>query len=174
MKRAEDCKDELKKYLADYRYQPALTKVLDAASDADFDQEKINEIVLWKVNRYAKLSADSLADLNSAAKIEPGKHRDAKECIEKLLRGAGVDLPMASTFLRFRNPDTFQIVDRHAYRAVTGDSYPLYSYSKESEKVALYFEYLDRLRVLADQAGLSFKDMDRILYIFDKQENGAL
>lgn len=174
MKRAEDCKDELMKYLADYSYQPALTKILDAASDEDFDQKKINEIVLWKVNRYAKLSEEGLGALNSAAKINPGKHREASGCIEKLLRETGVDLPMASTFLRFRNSKTFQIIDRHAYRAITGNPYRLYSHSKESEKVALYFDYLDGLLTLAKMAGLNFKDMDRILYIFDKQENGAL
>jgi hypothetical protein len=81
---------------------------------------------------------------------------------------------MASTLLRFRNPATFQIIDRRAYRAVTGDDYPLYSKSRAKRKIDLYFTYLDALVALASKKNMAFKDLDRILYVFDKQKNGTL
>lgn len=36
----------------DYKYQKELTENLDKL-DGDFSQNILNEIVLWKVNRYA-------------------------------------------------------------------------------------------------------------------------
>ena len=86
----------------------------------------------------------------------------------------GVDVPMASTILRFANPHTFQIIDRHAYRAVFGARYPLTSASPASRKVQIYFDYLDRLYALCDTRKLEFATIDRLLYIFDKEVNGAL
>ena len=91
-----------------------------------------------------------------------------------LLGESGVDLPMASTFLRFRNPRAFQIIDRHAYRAVYGEDYPLYSSSSDSAKIDLYFRYLDALFALAESKNVEFDILDRVLYILDKQVNGKL
>jgi thermostable 8-oxoguanine DNA glycosylase len=91
-----------------------------------------------------------------------------------LLREPGVDLAMASTFLRFRNKRAFQIIDRHAYRAVYGKNYPLHSSSSDDAKIDLYFRYLDELFVFADSKKVSFKILDRVLYVFDKRVNGKL
>ena len=49
--------------LDDYSFQLELTKKLDKHSD-DFSQTIINEIVLWKINRYAELSSGCLELLN--------------------------------------------------------------------------------------------------------------
>jgi hypothetical protein len=87
---------------------------------------------------------------------------------------AGVDLAMASTFLRFQNADVFQILDRHAYRAVFGKRYPLYSTTPQHTKVSVYFRYFDSLIELAASRGLPFRALDRILYVFDKEHNGKL
>jgi len=38
----------------EFKYQEELTSKLDSYSN-DFNQEIINEIVVWKVNRYSKL-----------------------------------------------------------------------------------------------------------------------
>jgi hypothetical protein len=48
----------------EFKYQLDLTSKLDL-SISEFDQNSINEIVLWKVNRYVSLSPDSLNHLNS-------------------------------------------------------------------------------------------------------------
>ena len=81
---------------------------------------------------------------------------------------------MASTLLRFRNPETFQIIDRHAYRAVYGHDYPLSSASNDAAKIELYFRYLDDLIELARTKDLEFRTLDRVLYVFDKLNNGKL
>lgn len=51
------------KWLDQFSYQENLTRKLDM-EEGDFDQNIINEILLWKVNRYAELSADDLKILN--------------------------------------------------------------------------------------------------------------
>ncbi|PQL95266.1 hypothetical protein [Apibacter adventoris] len=46
-----------------YNYQPILTKKLDSLN-IDFDQDIINNIILWKVNRYAKIDNEALLLIN--------------------------------------------------------------------------------------------------------------
>ena len=46
-----------------YKYQLELTSKLDGLDD-DFNQEIINEIVLWKVNRYSFLDDEKFSVLN--------------------------------------------------------------------------------------------------------------
>jgi hypothetical protein len=174
MKRAEEWEGPLAEFLKDYRYQRELTVHLDDLDSQPFGQDLINEIVLWKVNRYAKLSPSALEALNGVTDTQPKSHRTAKAALTKLLREPGVDLAMASTFLRFRNRKAFQIIDRHAYRAVYGEDYPLNSSSSDDAKIDLYFRYLDRLFALAGLKKVDFESLDRVLYIFDKQVNGKL
>ena len=112
--------------------------------------------------------------LDALKTLEAGAHRQADSVVESLLNVHGIDLPMASTFLRFRNPKVFQIIDRHAYRALCGEVYPLYVQSPTARKLEIYFDYLDRLRALCVGKGLRFETADRVLYVFDKKKNGAL
>ena len=174
MKRAEEWEGALADFLKDYRYQRELTVHLDGLGSQPFAQDVINEIVLWKLNRYAKLSPSALEALNSVTDTQPKAHRTAKAALATLLGEPGVDLAMASTFLRFRKRKAFQIIDRHAYRAVYGEDYPLYSSSSDDAKIDLYFRYLDRLFAFADSKKVDFKILDRVLYVFDKQVNGKL
>lgn len=58
------CERDLADCLKDYRYQPDLTDHLDGLGSQPFAQDVINEIVLWKVNRYAKLSPRALEALH--------------------------------------------------------------------------------------------------------------
>ena len=174
MNKASDCNADLSDLLKTYQYQRELTEHLDALGRQPFGQAAVNEIVLWKVNRYAPLSPKALEALNSVVDLEPGSHESARDAIRVLLGERGVDLAMASTLLRFRNPRTFQIIDRHAYRAVTGTDYPLYSGSKDEKKIELYFHYLDDLVGLARTKNLEFHTLDRVLYLFDKNTNGEL
>jgi thermostable 8-oxoguanine DNA glycosylase len=81
---------------------------------------------------------------------------------------------MASTFLRFQNADVFQILDRHAYRAVFGERYPVHSGITSNTKTSVYFRYIDALHSIATSSGMPFRDLDRILYEFDKDKNGTL
>lgn len=174
MKRAQYFTGDLATFLASYKYQPTLTSRLDSLVAARIDQALVNEIVLWKVNRFVPLDEDALAALNQLSEIAPGGHRDAEAQLLCLLSRHGVDLPMASTLMRFRNPIAFQIIDRHSYRAVVGAKYPLRPGSKTGKKVSLYFDYLDQLIVISQDKNVNFRELDRILYVFDKQLNGKL
>ncbi len=173
MKITEYDKD-LRCFLKAYRYQPSLTNRLDNLGDLEFSQELINLIVLWKVNRYVESGVGILKDLNALKVLMQGEHRKAEKHLCSLLKTRGIDLPMASTILRFRNPKVFQIIDSHAYRAVYDCKYPLYSSTPDREKVRIYFDYLDELLKLCESKGLAFETLDRLLYQFDKDVNGAL
>lgn len=174
MKKAADWEGPLVDLLKDYRYQPDLTDHLDGLGRQPFEQDVINEIVLWKVDRYAKLTPSDLEVLNGVVDISPKSHRTAKAGLATLLRVPGVDLAMASALLRCRNRSAFQIIDRHAYRAVYGEDYPLYASSSDESKIDLYCRYLDALFELADSKQIDFETLDRVLYVFDKQFNGKL
>jgi hypothetical protein len=125
MEKAGQYTGDLKQFLKDYSYQPTLTPKLDSLGGADLTHELVNQIVLWKVNRYVLLDNALLGDLNQLKALKMGEHRQGELVLLDLLATNGVDLPMASTLLRFRNPGVFQIIDRHAYRAVYGVPYPL-------------------------------------------------
>ena len=53
--------------ISSFKYQVELTKKLDSLN-SDFNQEILNEIILWKVNRYAKFDEETINLLN---KINP-------------------------------------------------------------------------------------------------------
>ena len=103
-----------------FNYQKELTKSLDK-NDYDIDQNKINEIVLWKVNRYVKLGSEVISLINHVGKTDTKIDIDlTKNILEILLakETKGVQLPMASTILRFRNRNIYQIIDQRVYRSI--------------------------------------------------------
>lgn len=173
-RKAGDFDGSLQQFLKDYAYQLELTKRLDAVGTQPFTHDVIKDIVLWKVNRYVELSGGALSAFNGVDGLRPKSHREAMKTLATLLREPGVDLAMASTFLRFRNPKAFQIIDRHAYRALYGESYPLYFSSPDRRKIDVYFRYLDDVWALAESKNVDFELLDRVLYVFDKQVNGSL
>jgi hypothetical protein len=164
---------DLSLYLGDHP-QPELTARLDLLGGTDFTQEVINVIVLWKVNRYVSLTPELLRRVGQLRRLKPNEHRKGESVLVALLDCHGVDLAMASTILRFRNPAVFQIVDRHAYRAVYGSVYPLSTKCAVDRKVTLYFDYLDALVDLCAAKGQAFETIDRVLYKFDQARNGRL
>lgn len=172
--KAIDYRGDLKVFLKKYNYQPKLTNKLDRLNDKPFSQPLINEIVLWKVNRYVSLSTKLLQEIDKVKRLNNGQHREGQAVLESLLQVHGVNLPMASAFLRFRNPRAFQIIDRHAYRAICGQKYPLNMASRIDRKISTYFEYLAKLIELCTQRNLDFQTIDRLLYTFDKEINGKL
>ncbi len=174
MIRAEDWKGSraLADYGRDFKVYPALTKRLDS-SDLVFTQETINEIILWKVGRYAEVAGDLQRQLQDLKKLRQGEEAKAHGVLTQLLGINGVRLPMASTFLRFANPRMFQIFGRHIYRAIHGRLPPLLS-KKPSDCIPFYFTFLRDLRKLCDSVAIPFEVSDRILFIFGKCENPPL
>ena len=165
---------KLSNFLHKYLYQPELTLHLDNMSNIEMNQELVNEIVLWKLNRYVYLPCELFSRLNNLSNLGIGQHRQGEDVIQLLLEIRGVELPMASTLLRFRNPSVFQIIDRHAYRALYDRKYRLWPSTPSTKKVTEYFRYLDDLFVLCQGQNLDFRTIDRLLYVFDKEMNGPL
>ncbi len=155
----------------DFNYQKELTAKLDNFN-SDFDQNMLNEIVLWKVNRYAKFDKETLDLLNSI-------DRDSYELDEKLtmqilralLNTKGVQLPMASTILRFRNPKVYQIIDQRVYRIINKNLTLKSNRTNINELIDLYLKYLEDLKIVCQVKGLNYKDADRTLYLADKRIN---
>jgi hypothetical protein len=160
-----------------YKYQPQLTARLDGLVAEEFTNQTIYEVVLWKLGRFPEFTEDLLRQVNDLKGISVlnGKYRQqVSSTLRSLLSTKGIQLPMASTILRFRNPGVFQIIDERAYRIVC-DGEPDYP-SKPAYKVSngylqtcidIYFSYLAKLKKLADKLQLDFSKLDRILYQLD-------
>jgi hypothetical protein len=170
---AEDV-ENLERFLDQYHYHSDLTSRLDQLSSTEITTSLLHEIVLWKLNRYPYIPESLINKVNKIQKIQPRKHRKSEKLLVFLLKCDGVDLPMASTILRFKNPNAFQIIDRHAYRALYGSDYPFSAATSIKKKINGYFNYLDDLHKLSKNKNIRFRDLDRILYIFDKNVNGKL
>lgn len=157
-----------------YDYLPQITPILDAYDD-DFDQALVNKVVLWKVNRYPIIDAAILKDLNGIRKADASIMPGAlKTLLLKLLKCHGIQLPMASTILRFKNPTLFQIIDQRVYRLIYGKKLKLpgsYNITNCEKLADLYIQYLKDLRAKCDELGIPFEKADRILWMADKRIN---
>ena len=58
--RASEFPGDLNTFLTFYKFQPELTKRLDDLEPTSIDQSVINEIVLWKVDRYVRLNNENI------------------------------------------------------------------------------------------------------------------
>ena len=168
----DDVKEKLnyEKLKNKYKYQEELTPKLDEL-EADFNQEIINEIALWKVNRYVLMQEDTLELLNKIKKSDDKLNEDlTKQILERLLEKhqKGIQLAMASTILRFKNPSIYQIIDQRVYRFIYGK--PLKYPNTIDEQINLYLKYLNDLREKCKD-NIPFEESDRILYSADKKFN---
>ena len=93
--KAIDYENNLNEFLKNYNYQANLTKKLDNLRRVTFTQSIVNEIVLWKVNRYVSLDNEILLSIDNLKTLTNGEHRQAQTVLESLLSIHGVDLPMA-------------------------------------------------------------------------------
>ena len=66
---------DLNQFLTEYNYQPCLTKKLDSLGGTPIVQEILNEIVLWKVNRYVVLDKLIMEGFEQLKGLNPGEHR---------------------------------------------------------------------------------------------------
>ena len=147
-------------------YQTKLTNKLDKGIES-INQNVLNEIILWKINRYSEFSQSTFKQLNSLKEIND--RIGIIQLIVNLLDHNGIGLPMASTILRFINPNRFQIIDQRAYRIIYGRRLILPRQSKEQAE--LYLAYLEKLSAICKQKGIEFDKADRILYYIDKEFN---
>lgn len=154
-----------------YAYQPDLTERLDRISgNTNLSRETAYEIVLWKLDRFVAFSDALLGEINSIANLTAPERGRAKPVFRSLLMTRGISVPMASTILRFRNPQCFQIIDERAYRRALPNGEPIRvkpqkltnGWLSHCEKI--YFEYLARLDDMSHDYGIKFELLDRALY----------
>lgn len=155
-----------------YNYQSDLTSKLDKL-DTDFNQEIINEIVLWKVNRYAAVDNETLNLINQIKKDDTQINPELTGAI--LLRllskeQKGFRLAMASTVLRFRNPKIYQIIDQRVFRFLYGKELK-YSETNINEQITIYLDYLQKLKDVCAEHSVNFETADRVFYTMDKVYN---
>jgi len=159
--------------LGKYKYQPNLTKKLDEIKPDKINRQIIYEMVLWKINRFPEIDDGLINEINTISGLERNQHNceNSRSIIEKLLRCRGIRLPMASTILRFANPNAFQIIDDRVCRVLSlEEKYPVkpvkitQGYLELSIKC--YFKYLDKLNEICCDR-LPFDQADRILYQLD-------
>jgi hypothetical protein len=169
------------KNLKNYSYQKILTKILDEKTknlDTKVDQNYLNEIVLWKVNRYAAFNDETILLLNRIKEenAEEINTELTKEVLSSLLKTPGVQLPMASTILRFMNPKIYQIYDQRVGRFIDfenphGGIQSAKNEALVAKTVDFYLGYLQRLQDISKEKNVEFELLDRVLYIADKEEN---
>lgn len=165
IKNIKDIKNlqELLSGLPEFKYQKELTEKLDTKKD-DFTYETVLEIVLWKTNRFADIDPDLILKINEL-RVNFNEAL-ADYILIKLLESKGFDLPMASTFLRFINPNYFQIIDQRVYRLVYGEN--LNIPFSQPQKIELYKKYLIDLKQVCFEYEISFSESDRILNLLDQ------
>jgi thermostable 8-oxoguanine DNA glycosylase len=158
-----------------FNYQTDLTARLDQQTTA-FDQNIINEIVLWKVNRYANIDTNTLQLVNSIDSNATTIDTDnTKKILQELLNTKGIKLPMASTILRFKNKNIYQIIDQRVYRIIYKDKkLKLTQYLNDTNmamQIELYLQYLKDLADVCKKINIPFDKSDRILFIADRRIN---
>ncbi len=158
-----------------FEYQKTLTQKLDSIS-TEFDQNTLNEIVLWKVNRYAEFETNLIAQINSVDNNETKiDYEKTKLILRGLLKTKGVQLPMASTILRYRNPNIYQIIDQRVYRIIyPNQELKLQTYASEANlnnQIDMYLEYLKDLNKVCSDLNIPFSQSDRILFMADRRIN---
>ncbi|WP_286398876.1 hypothetical protein [Myroides odoratimimus] len=93
-----------------------------------------------------------------------------REVLESLLACTGIQLAMASTILRFKNPHVYQILDQRVFRFIYGISLQE-ELRREKDQVKVYLDYLVKLKEVCNELSIVFEDSDRVLYELDKKYN---
>jgi hypothetical protein len=159
----------------EYNYQRDLTKKLDCFS-GEMDQNIINEIMLWKVNRYASVELEILALLNTIERESSIIDQEKTRIIlNRLLGTKGIRLPVASTILRFINNKVYQILDQRVYRIINKDKVldlePCMKCNDLEGQIELYLNYLEDLKMYCLKFDIPFDVADRVFYMADKRIN---
>ncbi|MBE2289467.1 MAG: hypothetical protein IAE95_07935 [Chitinophagaceae bacterium] len=152
---------------AEYKYQTELTKHLDDIQ-GELSYTNLLEIILWKVNRFPSVDEQTLNKLNELR--ENYSTERAKGVLVAFMNCKGIDLPVASTILRFTDPNRFQILDQRVFRLIYEEAELKIPFSIQ-KKVDLYFDYLQKLHHTCDTFSINFETADRVLYQIDKIKN---
>jgi hypothetical protein len=104
--KASDFAGDLSAFLAQYHYQPELTGRLDNLENTAIDQSLLNEIVLWKVNRYVRISDDNIEQIGMLKVLQAGEHEKGDEVLNAYSGTIRTPIPEQSGHLFHLIPDT--------------------------------------------------------------------
>ena len=138
---------------------------------SDIQMDDIRRIALWKYDRIIDIDDLFCKQLYNTVSRENVsiEDKEVQEMIERLISFEGVGFPLASTILKFINPDVFPIIDVRAYRALYGKKINYGQYSLKT-----YIDYTKRIYAIRDKFQISLSEVDEKLYEFDKKYNGKI
>jgi thermostable 8-oxoguanine DNA glycosylase len=130
-------------------------------------------IITWKSNRSKTKVRDGLAAAGKSASdlmksVSRAEKTEAK--VETLRRIGGIGLPIASAILAVCYPDEFTVLDIRAWttlREVSTETLP----SRYPQDSGDYLQYCQVCRDLANEAGLSLRNLDRGLWAKNWEDN---
>jgi hypothetical protein len=98
-----------------------------------------------------------------------------RKILKTMIQKKGIQLPMASTILRFKNKKIYQIIDQRVFRIIyKNKKLSLKSYQNEknmNDQIDIYIQYLKDLANVCDNMKIPFDKADRILFMADKRIN---
>jgi hypothetical protein len=121
------------------------------------------EICEWKSARHRRHYAENSAELIDEATRIALSARDERIRIGVLLPLRGVGWPVASTLLYFAHRDPYPILDFRALWSLGIDDPPfVYDF-------AYWNAYVTACRRIAEEAGVTIRELDRALWQFSKE-----
>ena len=168
-----------------YKYDPGFD-IKERIKSINFDDgfvvnDVVNDIILWKNARRAKLNTNVKSKLLQIKSIQSiydvlGKNKQqVKEILTLLMKTKGVKLPMATTILHFFNENCFPIIDQRAYFIATNmdpQSKQLVTDTELPSKcnwdidygIETYFKYLEKCIEFSDCWNYTISVIDKHLY----------
>jgi len=131
-----------------------------------FDKEHFVKLGKWKTPRQEenyKSNEESLIKEATRLAYEVS-HERLKLHILKVLKGVGV--PVASTFLHFLHPDEFPIFDVRVRSSLKKAG--KWNRSVDDVSDVAWLEYVDIMRDLSRNLGVSLRELDKALWAYDK------
>ena len=134
-------------------------------------QDEVSKKYYLESNYLGKISPK---DIRNFAQISGISHLYPSldiSFLRELLDTHGVKLAMASTILRFRNPNLYQIIDQRVFRFIYPNKDLSKITTKKVEQIEIYLQYLEDLREICQSKNVDFNLSDRIFYALDKEKN---
>lgn len=131
------------------------------------DMENFLTVAKWKSPRpsryYERNSALMVEGLTRLAYLES----DPENKVRILTTLRGVSVPVAGTILHFLYPDRFAIFDVRC--RTTLERAGLWKRNTKDASVQAWLEYVDIMRSLAQQLGVTLRGLDKALYMYDAE-----
>jgi hypothetical protein len=164
-------KKDLPKWEERFRLREGLEPVLvlcpKVKEQGFYSKEELQSFCYWKTPRSRSRVARNLAEYVESITQVALSTSNERLRIEILLLLSGVNWPTASVLLHFGHSDPYPILD---FRA-------LWSVGIENPQAMKFFdawwEYTKYCRQLADETGLSMRELDRALWQYSKEKQNA-